>query len=116
MVETKRGKAKVFHFRDVDFAGKVTNTGGATFAFVQNGDSWLYSVARCSWRDNFSKKIGRDIAIGRLEKGCKVHEYGKDNPRYEDVARLYEYRYSEFPCSSNSRAELPFELRSLPDV
>lgn len=45
-----------------------SNNGGMTVAWRAdvNSNVLVYSVARCSTKDNFCKKIGRDIASGRL--------------------------------------------------
>jgi hypothetical protein len=44
--------------------------GGFTVAYQEVKPGLIeYSVARCSDRDNFNKKLGRDIATGRLARG-----------------------------------------------
>lgn len=113
MVRSKIGDVKIFHFRNHSFEGAVENTGGATFAFVKHGDCWKYTSAHCSPRDNFSRKIGRAIAVGRLESNKGVKVFGKDAPRYEDVQALDEME--EMGIQSRrfwDDAELPQELRS----
>lgn len=46
----------------------IYNRGGATIAFCQNADrTWSYAIAACSPEDNFVKKTGRTIAVGRLD-------------------------------------------------
>ena len=46
--------------------GKITNSGGCTVAYREVDDGIEYAVAYCSPRDNFSRKIGRAKAGGRL--------------------------------------------------
>lgn len=90
-MKSKIGDVKIFHFRDTDFTGIVQNTGGVTYAFAKNSQGeWIYTTARCSCFDNFSKRIGRAIAIGRLEKGRKTHQWGNKEPTYEEVEKLEE--------------------------
>ena len=54
----------------------INNLGGATIAALLNDDHTVicYSIAICHPYDNFSKKIGRDSATGRLNsyQHCKV--------------------------------------------
>ncbi len=51
------------------FAGPATH-GGMTVAYQEVKPGLIeYSIARCSTRDNFNKKLGRDIATGRM--ACK---------------------------------------------
>ena len=42
--------------------------GGYTVAYCESSGGMIeYSIANCSPRDNFNKKIGRDIATGRFQ-------------------------------------------------
>lgn len=65
-------KIQFIHRRNFDhmwYAGPSTH-GGATVAYQEVKPGLIeYSVARCSTRDNFNKKLGRDIATGRLAVG-----------------------------------------------
>jgi hypothetical protein len=50
-------------------AGPATH-GGMTVAYQEVKPGLIeYSLARCSTRDNFNKKLGREIATGRLASG-----------------------------------------------
>lgn len=52
------------------------NTGGFTIAYRQhpnNSIEWNY--ARCNEQDNFSRKIGRDISVGRLVSNKVMNYY-----------------------------------------
>lgn len=66
---------KFIHIRPVKF-GKVTEAaekGGTTIAYDFDPVTRiaLYSVAHCSKKDNYCKRIGRDVATGRLIQGNK---------------------------------------------
>jgi hypothetical protein len=51
-------------------AGGPATHGGFTVAYQEVKPGLIeYSIARCSTRDNFNKKLGRDIATGRLACG-----------------------------------------------
>ena len=53
--------------KNYPYSSIVYNHGGATEAFYQNTDrTWTYAIAACSPEDNFVKKTGRSIAVGRL--------------------------------------------------
>lgn len=49
----------------------------ATIALKRVGDKFHYGVAICSKYDNFSKKLGREVAINRMEQGFGVLEVPK---------------------------------------
>lgn len=46
--------------------------GGITAAYEVKDNYIEYSVAKCHRKDNFCKKVGRDIAIGRFLAGKKT--------------------------------------------
>lgn len=50
---------------------EIDNRGGLTIAWKANpqNNRLVYSVARCSDEFNFKKKLGRNIAGGRLKAG-----------------------------------------------
>ena len=63
-----------------------------TFAFEERKDGWYAATSRTTYKDSFNRKIGRDIAIGRLHCKRKPHlatYFGKERPTYEDAATLY---------------------------
>jgi len=65
-------KIQFIHRRPVDAATRdFSSRGGFTVAYraVPEDNHVEYSVAVCSDRDNFNKKLGRDIAAGRLTRG-----------------------------------------------
>lgn len=113
MIRSTLGDVKVYHFRNFNFEGKVDNKGGATFCFVNVAGVWKYASSHCSERDNFSRKIGRAIAIGRLEAGKGIKEFGLDAPTYEDIQRIDEMESLELSYRSGFRtSDIPEELRS----
>lgn len=46
--------------------------GGITAAYEVKDNHIEYSIAKCHRKDNFCKKVGRDIAIGRFLAGKKT--------------------------------------------
>ena len=79
---TNNNSVRFLHFRnawlcndfdDIDDKPLIEGKGGATVAYRRepNG-SFSYAVALCSDRDNFNRRIGRDISLGRLVKGPAV--------------------------------------------
>jgi hypothetical protein len=59
-------KIYYFHYRP----DKGRNNSGMTFAIRKNELHIEVAAAVCNPKDNFCKRIGRDIATGRLEKRC----------------------------------------------
>lgn len=58
---------RYMHFRDRSLIdGSVDNRGGATVAYEDGPHGFEFAVARCSWRDNFCRSVGRTKAAGRL--------------------------------------------------
>lgn len=53
--------------------GKILPRGGRTTAYIMDEDGKVLEEAHadCSEKDNYSKKIGRVIAAGRLHKKLK---------------------------------------------
>lgn len=83
-----RRKSLFFRFGDPI----VATHGGATVAYQEVKPGLIeYSVARCSDRDNFNKKLGRDIATGRLAAG-KV-EIAKDLSLKEFRDMMYNHPF-----------------------
>lgn len=77
-------KIKITHFRWEDSKNgdlqpsfmlkgkKIKPQGGVTYAKVTDGDRTEAGTAVCSAKDNYCKKIGRDIAVGRAIKQLRV--------------------------------------------
>lgn len=58
-------QVKFLHYRVVE-NGAVEGKGGATVAYIEGENGVSYGEAQCSFRDNYNRKLGRDIALGRL--------------------------------------------------
>lgn len=61
---------KYAHIRNKDDRGNFLNGGSFTIAFEEieeqhGGFTVTYAISHCNPKDNFCKKIGRDIANGR---------------------------------------------------
>ena len=68
---------KFIHIRARRANGSVLEKGGTTVAYDFNPETRIahFAVAYCSKRDNYCKRIGRDVASGRLKwpPADKVH-------------------------------------------
>ena len=65
----------------------ISNLGGATIAYKEIGENKIrFAVALCSEKDNFSKKIGRTIASGRLKSDNQSQVVSMS---YQDFKRNY---------------------------
>lgn len=85
-VHIRRYAKNKFGFTD------VAHTGGWTIAarmvISEPVDKIVYTVARCSDKDHFNRKIGRKIAEGRLLK--RTGSFIADYPSIKDfVAAVY---------------------------
>jgi len=69
--------------------------GGATIAYVQDGDQFLAAVAYCNAKDNFNYAYGRNKAAGRLiQLGAKRVQ--PDNHKYFSEAVDDDFPIGEF--------------------
>lgn len=62
--------AKVYHSR-IEYRGIIQPRGGRTMVEIYSVEEEApvaVGMARCSLKDNYNKKIGRDIATGRALK------------------------------------------------
>lgn len=84
---------KFIHVRNKD-GDTILPNGGVTVAFdVQYGDDGsttvFAAIARASLRDNFSRRLGRTIAAGRLAKGkCMEMKAASQVPIGEIISGL----------------------------
>lgn len=76
---------KFAHIRQHDIIGglyQLVGKGGTTIAYEVNKTSKVininYGVARCSDKDNFAKKTGRELALKRLRESPMVIEVPND--------------------------------------
>jgi len=75
-------KSSFLHIRERSLRGDLAPRGGCTIAFAQIDPSTLaLAAAFCSDRDQFSKRIGREIARGRLSAGRWVETINLDPGR-----------------------------------
>ena len=61
-------QVKFLHYRVVK-DGQVEGKGGATLVFVTGEEGVSFAEAYCSHKDNYNRRLGRDIALGRLAAG-----------------------------------------------
>ena len=89
-------KIKYIHLRKLDSDGKPLTKGGATIAYrssphpFQHEETLVeYVVAYCSDKDNFSKKIGRHISGGRLDRYKVAGNYLvlENNPTNSEIVK-----------------------------
>lgn len=72
LVEDKDARLRTVHFRLYDFDSidslDVSPRGGLTLVYFVSptNNSITFATALCSNKDNYNKKLGRNIAIGRL--------------------------------------------------
>lgn len=89
-------KTMFMHFRQLDGYNRVSDPrGGATLAFCMVGNSAVkIATAYCNSKEVFNRKLGRAIALGRLETdrpGSLVTQIEIDASRSvrEQVARFF---------------------------
>lgn len=78
---------KFIHLRYINpFNDNVETKGGFTVAYVEHAnDTVTYAIAKCSKKDNYCKRIGRDVATGRMKAGqCMTTSLNKEKP-YEVI-------------------------------
>jgi hypothetical protein len=68
---------KFFHIRKYNnnSSNSSISNGGLTIAWYINNGDIVYSVAICSDKDDFNKKVGREIATRRLISDQKLIEH-----------------------------------------
>lgn len=77
---------KFVHFRHLQPNEKPSPKGGVTVCYLPHSGGTVLAASVCSPKDNFNKKIGRTISMGRAQKGK-----GMTLPmRAEDREDLYE--------------------------
>lgn len=65
---------RFMHFRHTN-NGQVNSRGGATVAYQvdKNNNVTKFAIARCSDKDNYCRKTGRNLANGRLHGAMLSH-------------------------------------------
>lgn len=64
-------KMKYYHLRLTYYENSnktIDPKGGTTVAIMELEDKKIVTIAKCSNKDNFSKKLGRKITSGRMAK------------------------------------------------
>ncbi len=85
---------KCLHIRQVDENGVIMAGGGLTIAWTANVDLGHIFVhyAQCSQRDQFSRKIGRELASKRLKEAGPIELIPFNHPISEAIRRwIQEY-------------------------
>jgi hypothetical protein len=112
-----KSKPRLIHMRYWEDAEQTSarNRGGVTIAYhlLDNGHAFV-AFSRCSDKDNFCKKTGRNIAIGRLQSGhCWHISVGEDY--YGDIINwvtnyLWEPPVPPLPTENNNNVDedIPF--------
>jgi hypothetical protein len=62
--------------------GPISPRGGVTVAYHQEGDNWVYAVAKCHEADNFVKALGRNKSAGRLQSQRHQHQFTGDRDAF----------------------------------
>lgn len=79
-------KTFFIHLRYYNEEDKPYNTGGITIAYRDEKDHYRVAYSRCHWNDNFCKRIGRNIATGRLASGDYYNvPASKDVSAFENI-------------------------------
>ncbi len=73
---TQQPRVQYMHYRTHNDDGTVCATGGLTVAFTMaatlRGVEVRYALAQCSDKDNFCRKMGRQVAAGRLNQSART--------------------------------------------
>lgn len=67
-----KNKIQICHirsYRDLAHGRVLDNNSGCTIAYTENVHQVYYSVAWCGPKDNFCRRTGRSVAVGRLLAG-----------------------------------------------
>jgi len=79
-------KIYYIHLRYENPDHAIANTGGITIAFHKEDSKLFVAYARCHWNDNYNKRIGRNIASGRLLSGdCYALNLDSEDNVFTDV-------------------------------
>lgn len=82
-------KTFFIHLRYFNQYSQPTNSGGVTIAYKDEGSKLRVAFSRCNWKDNFCRRIGRNIATGRLRSGdCYLVDKQDTEPPFDTVVRF----------------------------
>ena len=85
---------KFIHVRQVDEEGTIMAGGGLTIAWTANKDldHIFVHFSQCSLRDQFSRKIGRELAAQRLKEAGPIELIPYNHPVSEAIRQwIQEY-------------------------
>ena len=83
---------KILHIRECDEEGNLLNKGGCTIAYTCTKQDILLNASFCHPKDQFCKKIGREVAIQRLRDEGPLDIVELNHPISEAV-RLWFMQY-----------------------
>lgn len=85
---------RIMHIRMLDEWNNVDNTGGLTVAYLPVPDMGIcVNVAQCSYSDQFSRKIGRELAHERLHVDGPYDVLPYEHPYSETVKQWVEEQW-----------------------
>lgn len=113
MEKERKKQVFIIHARPVSGTGWAA-TRGATFAIKRGRFGWFYTaVALCGKKDNFNRKIGRTIAMQRLEKRKLWHGRKGLSSVLRDIQDLCSKKGYLLPVSSVVYIEETFNGKSI---
>ena len=103
-------QVKFFHFRLFNHLGHINNKGGVTAAVAVVHGNFHYGFAVCSTEDQFSRPVGRAVALRRLQGRCAPNDlkhgvvHGTNTSTIKDV--LNTIAADQLVASSSRRRHL----------
>ncbi len=105
----KSNRPIVFHFRSLP--SKCFERGGITIAY--NPDSRSYGAAVCSHKENFNRKIGRTVALGRTLSGKHILSHSQSEDVTFDMVRSTAIIEAEKLAKKNrQKIQMPADFHS----
>jgi hypothetical protein len=94
---------RFLHIRECDEEGALLNCGGCTIAFTPSKEmeAIFVAMAICHPKDQFVKKIGRELAAERLKSKDGPLDIVPFNHPYSDVVRLWFMQYFDVSLVHN---------------
>lgn len=86
---------KFVHVRQIDELGNLLSNGGLTIAYTATKKDIFLSHAQCSWLDNFNRRVGRQIAAGRMRKYGSEDIIARKDPISKTVVEWAEKLFGE---------------------
>lgn len=87
---------RFIHIRECDEDGEIVSTGGCTIAYTPSEEmGWIFlNMSQCSVNDQFSRKIGREVAVERLKKDGPLDVIELHHPISEAVRWWFIQQYN----------------------